>query len=101
MIDKAGYLTFYPARAAVSQGLTQVVASSQLPHSISIPHRYRRVGARSRDGKVLTWIIVDDGRETLRHTLNESERKLPIAAIWNHQMLCDRIDDQWFPESEG
>ena len=99
--DERGYLTFYPLHAAVLHGLTQIVASLALPKSVDVPRRYRRVGARARDGTILSWVIKDNEKDTLRYTLSDSEKKLPIAAIWNHEMLCRRIESQWNPESVG
>jgi len=58
-------------------------------------------GAPSRDGKVLAWIVERDGKEVLKRELTAAERKMPIASIWNHEYLIDRITDNWRPENEG
>ncbi len=97
----AGYLTFYPAGRAVRQGLAEVAGACPLPPGLQVPSVYRREGVTDREGKVLAWIIVRDGRETVRRRLTASERKLPIASIWNHEYLVDRIVEDWRPEQEG
>lgn len=90
------YVTFYPAAAAVRQGLADVVG--HLPSS-GLPGQYRRPGAR--EGVVIkTWILEDASGDHLRQTLSEDERRLPIASIWNHEYLLNRISAGWRPEQE-
>src|ERR1700676_1853595 len=48
-----GYVTFYPVRAAVAQGLATVIGHLASP---GLPVRFRRRGAIA-DCKVLTWLI--------------------------------------------
>ena len=91
------YVTFYPASAAVARGLASVVGS--LPTK-GLPSRMRRAGAR-RGRKVLNWIIEGGSKEVLKEKLSDEERKLPIAAIWNHEFLIGRVSDGWRPEMEG
>lgn len=98
---QGGYLTFYPAGASVRQGLAKIVASRPLPPGVHVPDVFRREGATSRAGKVQSWIVVRDGHETLKRTLTAKERKLPIASVWNHEYLIDRIVQGWRPEQEG
>jgi len=94
---RAGYVTFYPAVAAVTQGLAEVVGYLPSP---SLPKRLRRPGVRS-DNKVETWIIEDASGEYVRQNLSDEERQLPIAVIWNHELLIQRICEGWRPEVEG
>ena len=91
-----GYVTFYPASAAVAHGLVEVIGA--LPYK-GLPHRFRRAGARE-GGKILTWIIEDSHGEIVRQELAAEERRLPIAAIWNHEMLLHRVSKHWRPEDE-
>lgn len=92
-----GYVTFYPVTAAVAQGLVEVVA--HLPPS-SLPERLRRAGARS-GRHVVTWVIETGSGEVVRTRLSDEERRLPIAAIWNHELLVQRIAEGWNPAQEG
>jgi len=91
------YIAFYPAMAAVSQGLVDVVAHLPPP---TLPSRLRRAGARS-GRRVDTWIIEDGSREVVKTKLSDEELQLPIAAIWNHELLVQRIAEGWTPTQEG
>jgi len=92
-----GYIAFYPVAAAITQGLVEVIAHLPPPN---LPKRLRRAGARS-GRRVDTWIIEDGNREVVKGELSEEELRLPIAAIWNHEMLVQRIAEGWNPEQEG
>jgi hypothetical protein len=97
-----GYITFYPARSAANQGLTRVVGACPFPAGAAIPTTYRRAGAMNREGnKVLAWVIVRDERETLSRKLTKAEKRLPIAAVWNHEYLIEQVEAGWRPEHEG
>lgn len=93
-----GYVAFYPVLAAAAQGLVSVVTHHNA--HLQMPRKLRRPGARSKDGTVLAWIIEQDGRESLTKILSADERSLPIAVIWNHEMLCTRLREGWRPEYE-
>lgn len=97
VVAEDGYFAFYPARTAVLRGFAQVVDSAPLEDR-EIPQRLRRAGARGADGTVLTWIVSQGNREVVKEVLSESERHLPIAAIWNHEMLALRVSEGWRPE---
>lgn len=92
-----GYLTFYPATVAVAQGLVRVVGHLPPP---SMPRRFRRPGATSgRD--VVSWIVEDDAGEVVKTELSETDLLLPIASIWNHEYLVQRVAEHWNPAQEG
>jgi hypothetical protein len=91
-----GYVTFYPAANSVSRKLVEVVAQSSPP---SLPKRFRRPKAE-RDGAVESWVIEGGWRKVVRQTLSEEERKLPIADVWQHEFLRDRIAKGWTPETD-
>ena len=61
---------------------------------------YRRAGARSREGRVLAWLICDGTKETLVRELSEEQRHLPIAAIWSHDVLVTSLTEEWRPEQD-
>jgi hypothetical protein len=98
---QSGYLTFYPARKAHREKLIKPVASHTLPISAEVPQHLRRAGARARNGQILTWIVERDGLEILQPELTEQDKLLPIAAIWNHEMLVMRIAEDWHPRREA
>jgi hypothetical protein len=93
----SGYVAFYPLRAAVAQGLVEIVGYEPPP---SLPARLRRPGARS-GRRVDTWIIENDTGEAVKTKLSEEELQLPIAVIWNHELLVQRITEGWHPTQEG
>jgi hypothetical protein len=91
------YFVFYPARAAVSRRFASVIG--QLP-SPGLPGRLRRPGAQ-HGSKVETWIIEEDSREEVKRQLSDEELRLPVAVIWNHEFLVQRVLEGWRPEHEG
>jgi hypothetical protein len=91
------YFAFYPVAAAVGQGLVRVVGHLPPPE---VPQRLRRAGVRS-GRRVDTWIIEGGSGEIVKAKLSEDEQKLPIAAIWNHDLLVQRIAEGWTPVQEG
>lgn len=91
------YLVFYPVNAAISQGLAKIVANIAPP---GMPERLRRPGART-GRRVDTWIIEDSSDEVVKTKLSEEELRLPIATIWNHEMLLRRVAEGWDPSQEG
>lgn len=99
LISEPGYLAFYSARRAVSSGLAKVVARLSLPDNLAVPRSLRRAGARSRSGEILTWILEIDGAETVTELLTDAERTLPIAAVWDHELLLQRISEHWLPQT--
>lgn len=92
-----GYVALYPARAAVTQGLVELVGNAP---ARPVPRALRRAGVRS-GRTVETWIIEDGSGETIKRNLSQHERRIPIAAIWNHEILVQRIVEGWRPEMEG
>jgi len=96
------YLTFYPVQSAVRQGLVEIVGSAPLASDDTLRTLVlRRRGFTTPEGQVLAWIIERDGNETLKRTLTDEERKLPIASVWNHEYLIEMIASSWRPEQEG
>lgn len=91
------YVAFYPVMAAVSQGLIDIVGHLPPPR---LPTRIRRAGARS-GRHVDTWVIEDGSREVVMAKLSDEDLRLPIAAIWNHELLVERIAEGWTPAQEG
>jgi hypothetical protein len=94
---QSAYVAFYPANAAVARGLASVVGHA---HPTGIPRVLRRPGARV-GAEVKTWIIEDDGVELIKRELSAAELHLPIAVIWNHELLLQRVQEGWKPEREG
>ncbi len=90
------YIAFYPASAAVARGLARVVGRLTAP---TMPTILRRPGARA-GRSIETWIIESPSGEVVTRTLSEQQLQLPVAAIWNHELLVQRISEGWRPEME-
>lgn len=88
-----GYVTFYPVAAALSEGLVEVIANISPP---GLPARLRRPGAMTGN-RVDTWVIEDGAHQIVRTKLSEEELRLPLAGIWNHEFLIQRIAMGWTP----
>jgi hypothetical protein len=99
----SGYLIFYPANVALSFGLVKVVGNLG---TVAPPVRLRRPIIGST-GKIVSWVIENGETTVVKKILSEEERTLPLAEIWNHEFLQERIFDCWLPwmledeESEG
>jgi len=101
LAKQEGYFTFYPAGAAMRHQLVEIVATCSIPPNLASPPRLLRSGGMTPEGKVVSWRIVDGTKETLvRRELTAEERRIPRAAIWNHEYLVDRLAEQWRPEHE-
>jgi hypothetical protein len=92
-----GYVTFYPAANSVARKMVEVVAKASPP---SLPKRFRRPKAE-RDGAVDAWVIEGGWRNVVKQTLTDEERKLPIADVWQHEALRERIANGWTPEKDS
>lgn len=93
----AGFVAFYPVRAASRSGLVRVVGFH--PETLRpLSSMVRYVGNTSEDGRVLTWLITDGASlRQPRTVLSDEEKQLPIGTIWNHPLLVDRIESNWRP----
>jgi hypothetical protein len=99
-LSQEGYFTFYPVSAAVTQGLVTIAANCPIPLGGELPSTFRRRGASTPAGEILTWFIFDDTKEILKSTLSPEEKHLSIASIWNHAFLVDRLVEEWRPDME-
>lgn len=93
----SAYVIFYPLRAALARGLANVVGHVD---SKGVPKKLRRPGARV-GLSIMTWVVENGNSEITKQRLTEDELQLPIAAIWNHELLLQRVHDGWRPDKEG
>lgn len=93
----SAYVTFYPATGAVARGLARVIGHEDCG---GVPTVLRRPGARV-GSMVKTWIVEGGGRESMKHELSADDLRIPIAVIWNHELLLQRVSEGWRPEREG
>jgi hypothetical protein len=94
----SGYVTFYAAGTAVSNKVVEVVAQSSPP---KLPKRFRRPREIPGDGAVEAWVIEGGWREVVRQNLSDEERRMPIADVWNHESLRQRIANGWTPQTDA
>jgi hypothetical protein len=93
----SGYVTFYPAGISVSNKVVEVVAQSSPP---KLPKHFRRPRGKPDNGAVATWVIEGGWREVVRQGLTDDERRMPIADVWNHESLRERISKGWTPQTD-
>jgi hypothetical protein len=93
---KDGYIIFYPANYAVKLKLATVVGHLA---PVPMPTVFRRRGGINREGKVLNWFIDDEHGTTSTEVLTDAQRLLPIASVWNHELVLMRMAEGWRPET--
>lgn len=89
------YVALYPANLAIKSGLATVIGKV-IP--TPMPPVFRRRGGIDRSGKVLNWLIEQEKETISKDSLTLDERQLPIASVWNHELLLMRISQGWRPE---
>jgi hypothetical protein len=94
----SGYVTFFPACLAVTQKRVEVVAQSTPP---ALPKRFRRPAVVSGDGSVASWTIEGGWRDVEKQKLSDDERQLPIAQVWDQEMLKAKIASSWTPATDS
>jgi hypothetical protein len=100
LLGQAGYFTFYPVGPAVSQGLVEIAAHQPVLPGREVPSTFRRYGWITPEGQVKTWLINDGTRDVVRTELSAEEQRLPLAEVWNHAFLIERLVEEWHPEQE-
>jgi hypothetical protein len=78
--------------------VVEVVAQSSPP---KLPKRFRRPREIPGDGAVEAWVIEGGWREVVRQNLSDEERRMPIADVWNHESLRQRIANGWTPQTDA
>lgn len=99
--EKEVFFIFFPATAAASKGLVEKVGDFAIPIWAQGIPLMRRPGARGPGGKVLSWFIVSDRGEKLVKELDENQRQLSLAVIWNDTLLAERIASGWKPSDDS
>jgi len=97
--QKERFFVFYPVVAACRRGLARVVGKEDVS-GFRFP-LMRQPGFRDKDGKVLDWYLWDGEQTSPLEELTEEMKQLSIAAIWNHELLIERIDEGWSPRDES
>lgn len=92
VFERDGFFVFYAANAAVRRKLVQKVGFST-DAMRPLPAKRRSAVDVDDDGAVTKWLITQGSERIVRRAseVDEHERNLPIATIWNHESLKDAI----------
>lgn len=98
VFGRNGYFAFYPAGTALRRKLVRKVGYSTEALRV-VPVKRRRELAVDDSGVVTSWLITDGRDRTPKRDseLTDEEKGLPIASIWNHPLLIERIVSGWMP----
>jgi hypothetical protein len=104
--DKELYFVFYTLDAAIKAGGALIVGNEPVPDWAKSYPLMRKHGARDRDGRTLTWKIVDASTpftpDVLRQTPNVSlltpeQQRLSIFSLWPHPVMVKELARGWTP----
>lgn len=96
--EKEAFWAFYPLNEALKHNLVQVVAHEKIPGP-KFP-LFRIAGARTRTGLVQSWWLWDGAEKWPVEQLNPEHHELPVASVWNHKLLINRIIGAWRSSDE-
>jgi hypothetical protein len=98
VFGELGFFTFYAAHTALRHKLVRKVGYA-IEAMRPVPAFVRTAVNKGQNGLVLSWLITDGVARTPRKDteMSAEERLLPIGAIWNHKLLCERLEAQWTP----
>lgn len=94
------FVTFFPLKAAIDQGIFEVVAHEKIPEASQKLPMFRARGHVDREGFVHNWWLLDGENRVRVGKLSPEQRKLPIKELWNDTLLVERIEEEWSPEKE-
>ncbi|MCC6176178.1 MAG: hypothetical protein IT305_12805 [Chloroflexi bacterium] len=93
------YVAFFPAGAALSQGLVSFVGTYEVPsHARTMPLMRAR-GAPTHDGG-WDWWLTDGEKEWRVGRLLPEQTELSLSEIWMHGLLVERIASGWKPSDD-
>lgn len=87
------YFTFYPIILACKLKMVEKVGALPPPPA---PSSWRRRGAII-GMEIKTWFIEENGKDRIVRELSPEEASLPMASIWNHEYLLEKISEGWTP----
>lgn len=94
------FAIFFPLRAAIDQGIFEIVAHEKIPEASQKLPVFRARGHVDREGFVHDWRLLDGEKSVRVGKLSAEQRKLPIKELWNDTLLIERIEEEWSPEKE-
>jgi hypothetical protein len=95
---KDGYFAFYAVDAGLRHKHLRRVGYA-LEAMSPIPVLVRTAVNKDENGAVTSWLITDGVVRIPKKDaeLSADERLLPIGAIWNYKLLCERLVNRWKP----
>lgn len=98
--EKTNFWIFFPASAALKQGIIQKANSCTVPtHSKETP-TFRAGVVDPSTGRVDAWWFWNGEKEWKVGEITEEQRKFPIRGTWNDTLLVQRIEEGWLPEKD-
>jgi hypothetical protein len=95
------FVVFFPLRAAVRQGIVEIVSSEPIPEpSVPFPLFRARGAIKPGTNRVLWWALWDGQAYHRLGELSPEQRDLPIVGIWNDTLLAERIASGWSPKDD-
>jgi hypothetical protein len=103
--NSEGYFAFYPATAALRGALVTRAGFCAEGMRMIPPLRRYSLSLFAREGEATAWRIAANAHVgtpfTIRPQLTQEEARIPRAAIWNHQLLLDRLRSGWHPTMDA
>jgi hypothetical protein len=98
VFTEPGFIVFYPVHASLRQKLIRKVGYA-IEAIRPAPEFVRNPVETDTMGHAISWLVTDGVSRypRLDSELTAAERELPIGAIWNHKLLCERIRSGWHP----
>lgn len=97
---KEMYFVHFPLGAGISQGLVRIVGNFPIGVGSERPARMKRPIGRAPNGKILSWAIMENGKDRFTSELTDDEKRLSLCVIWNDTLLAERMADGWTPQKQ-
>lgn len=101
MARPAAFQCFFPLRAALDQGIVSVVGNVELSASEKNFPTFRAGVMNPATRKVDVWWLWNGQEEWKVGDLTAEQRRLSIRGVWNDTLLRDRLESEWWPETDS
>ena len=94
------FTTFFPLRAALKQGVVDVVSNVAVPKRLTSFPIFRNGNINPASKRVHTWSFWDGLKEWRVGKLTPEQRSYPLLAVWTYPLLLERVESRWRPEDD-